>query len=448
MPPRLWLYLRDSLDAHHWLIGALVALIAGVIALVVLALKVLAPLPPGHLILSTGAPGGAYAALGERYRSILARSGVRVILAPSSGAIENLRRLKGVDGQADAGFVQGGLIHEPDSDELSTLGALYYEPLWLFVRTERGIISLADLRERRIAVGIQGSGAQVLALTILEANGFATGDAKLLPIGGEDAVNALSEGKVDAAVLVAGAQAPVIQTLLRQPGVRLMSFHRAEAYTRLFPHLTRLTLPQAAVDLKLDIPPEDVELIAPTANLVIRNDLHPALASLLMQAAAEIHRNPALLERGNEFPAARDHDLPHSTVATRFYRSGPPLLQRYLPFWMAVLVDRLLWALVPLFAVIVPLLRLVPALHAWRMRARVYRWYGELKLIEEQARQGAEARRLQAWLVRLDDIEQLARQRKIPLAYANELYILREHIGLVRNALRKYAAHAAPPTQP
>ncbi|GAA5183723.1 TAXI family TRAP transporter solute-binding subunit [Niveibacterium umoris] len=422
---------------HRWILWSIAALVGALVG-ILLVLHYFAPMPPRTLTMTTGAPGGAYALFAERYRDALAKQGVKLVLKPSSGTIENLRRLKGVDGKADVGFLQGGIVREPESTDLVTLGAMYYEPMWVFVRGDLQADRVAQLRGYRIAVGAQGGGAQLLALEILAANGIPTDDPNLLPLGGDAAIAALANGKVDALITVNGAQAPIVQKLMKMPGVRLMGFAHADAYTRLMPHLTRLTLPRGAIDLIADQPPEDLALVAPTANLVARSDLHPALVALLMQTAQEIHRAPGLFEKGNEFPAARDHELPASSEATRFYRSGPPLLQRVLPFWAAVLVDRLIWTLLPLIAILLPALRIVPALLRWHARSRIYRWYGELKFLEEEARRG-EAKDVPRWQTQLDAIEQRALRRKVPLAYANELYILREHIALVRGFIESRA---------
>lgn len=424
-----------------WLALSLFAAVAGLL----LVLHFFAPMPPRTLTMSTGAPGGAYAYYGERYREFLARQGVSLILQPSSGTIENLRRLKGVDGQADVSFLQGGIVQEPESEDLYTLGSVYYEPIWIFIRDNIIAERISDLRGKRIAIGAQGGGAQLLALEIAGANGFATNDPSLIPIGGEDAIRALEREEVDAMITVNGAHAPLVQKLLHMPGIRPLGFSQADAYTRLMPHLTRLILPRGAIDLVSDKPAADLALVAPTANLVVRKDLHPALVALLMQAASEIHRKPGLFEKGNEFPAARDHELPPSPEATRFYRSGPPLLQRILPFGAAVLVDRLMWTLLPLIAVLIPAFRILPALHRWHMRSRIYRWYGELKFLEEDARRG-DAAQATEWQSRLESIEERALRCKVPLAYANELYILREHIAMVREIIASRARAGETPT--
>ncbi|WP_341678830.1 TAXI family TRAP transporter solute-binding subunit [Niveibacterium sp. SC-1] len=418
-----------------WLV--LAASFIGVVLVLLLALHFLAPLPPRSLTMSTGSPGGAYALYAERYKEILARHGIRVTLKPSSGSVENLRRLKGVDGDADLAFIQGGIANEPEATDIVTLGAMYYEPVWVFLRKDVPASRLSQLRGRKIAVGVSGAGAQLLTLELLNASGFEVSDPNLLAIGGNDAIAGLRNGTVDAMITVNGAEAPIVQTLLHDPNVSLLSFDQAEAYARRFAHLNKLTLPEGAIDLVSDLPVEDIALVAPTANLVARTTLHPALVSLVMQAAQEIHRPPGLFEKSNEFPAARDHSLPQGEEAARFYRSGPPLLQRILPFWAAVLVDRLIWTIVPLLALLIPASRIVPALLRWQIRSRIYRWYGELKFLEEEARRTPDRARVDTLLKRLDDIERLALKRKVPLAYANELYILREHIQLLRGILNQ-----------
>lgn len=192
------------------------------------------------------------------------------------------------------------------------------------------------------------------------------------------------------AFLVAPAEAPAIQKLSATRGCGSPA-SRAEACTRRFPHLSRLVLPRGVFDLAADVPDHDVVLLAPTANLVAREGLHPPLAHLLLQAASEIHGGAGLLDRSREFPAPRENGFPLADQARRFYASGAPFLQRVLPFWAANLVDRLWVMLVPLSAVVVPLARIVPALLPWRVRSRVYRWYARLKEVELQLVQAVDA---------------------------------------------------------
>ncbi len=401
------------------------------------------PAPPVSLAIGTGSPGGAYHAFAQRYRDLLARDGIRLEVRPSSGSIENLRRLK-EDRQDDEGmdiaFVQAGIAQEGEDSDLASLGNVYYEPVWVFYRGSRTLDRLTELKDKRVAIGGEGSGNQLLALQLLIASGFETDASGLVTLGGEAAEAALRKGELDAVFVVAAPEAPVVQRLLRMPEARLMSFAQAEAYAKRLPFLSVVTLPRGAIDLVKDIPPRDSHLVAPTVHLAARADLHPALASLVAQALTEVHGKAGLFAKAGEFPVFRDQDFPRSKEAERYYRSGAPFLQRYLPFWAAVLVDRIGVLLIPLFGLLIPASRIVPALYAWRVRSRIYRWYGELKYLEHDIRAHFAPERAADFMERLDRIEEQANARPVPLAFTNELYILREHINLVRGTLARQQA--------
>lgn len=403
----------------------------------VVAWQYVEPAPPRTLTLTTGGEAGAYHAFAQAYARILERHGVEVRLQTSAGAIENVARLRA--GAADVGFVQGGVPLPESGDEdlaLRSLGSLYYEPVWVFYRGTQPVARLADLAGRRIAVGAEGSGIRGLALTLLEANEIPI-DRNLLPLTGLNAAEELQHGRIDAAFVIAAPEAPVVQVLLRSPGVRLLSFAQAEAYVRRFPYLTRVVLPRGAVDLVRDVPARDVHLLAATANLVVSERTHPALIALLLQAAREVHGRSGFFQRAGEFPADRDHTFPLDPDARRYYQSGPPFLQRYLPFWAAVLVDRLIVLLLPLVALLLPLLRIAPAVYSWRIRARIFSCYGELKYLEHELRTRYEPARHADYLARLDRLEEEANSRNVPLAFTDLVYTLREHIHLVRRTLAR-----------
>jgi hypothetical protein len=402
-----------------------------------IAYQFVEPAPPRHLVISTGLPDGAYHGFAKRYAEILARSGIELRIRQSGGSIDNLGRLKDEDSGVDAAFVQAGIAQEDHDSELVSLGNVCYEPAWVFYRGSQVVDRLAQLKGKRIAIGGEASGTQLLSLQLLLASGFETDTAGLRAVGGEAAETALKDGEVDAVLFVAAAEAEGVQRLLRRPGVRLMNFAQAEAYTRRLPFLSVVTLPRGGVDLVTDNPQRDSMLLAPTAHLVVRRSRQPALASLLAQALAEVHGKPGQLHRAGEFPSFRDQDFPHSAEAARYYKSGPPFLQRYLPFWAAIFVDRLVVMLIPLIALLIPASRIVPTLYSWRIRSRIYRWYGELKYLERDIHQHFSAERVAEFMERLDRIEEQANARQTPLAFTNEVYILREHVNLVRGALAR-----------
>ena len=393
------------------------------------------PLPPDTIVMTTGSADGAYHGFALRYQAILKQHGVKLELRPSSGALENLDQLKDPNSGVDVGFVQTGLAKPGRNDSLVSLGSLFYEPVWIFYRSEATLDRMIQLVARRVAVGAPGSGTRALSDILLDANELTPQMLTLVPIGGEAAANALFAGEVDAAIYVGAPESPVIQKLIGNPDIKLMSVAIADAYSRRFPFLTPLTLPQGSMDLVREFPRQNTQLFAPTATLIARDDLHPALISLLLQAATEVHSGAGPFHRVRDFPAPRDGDYPLSSEAQRYYKSGSPFLQRYLPFWVAVLVDRLLFLLLPVLAIALPLLRVMPAVYSWRVRRRIYQWYGELKFLEQEMREHPDSSRISDFLERLDRIEDRAFRRTLPLAFQNEMYTLREHINLVRHTL-------------
>ncbi len=405
--------------------------------------KFVEPAPPRVVVMSTGGEGGAYQAFGLRYQALLAKDGIKVELRPSTGAVENVARLRDESSDVAVAFVQGGIGKAADPPVLQTLGRLYYEPLWVFYRGAAQLDRINELRGKRIAVGPEGSGTRDLALAILDASGLQT-NVTLLDLGGPAAADALIEGTADAAFIVAGLDAAIVRRLIRTDGIRLMSFSRARAYEARLPYLHRLVLPRGSLDLVRDLPGEDVALVAPTANLVAKESLHPALAYLVLQAAREIHGGPGPFHRIGEFPSPGNVDFPMSSEAERFYRSGPPFLQRFLPFWAATLIDRLVVLLLPLFAVALPLFRIIPKLYAWRVRRKVYRWYGELKFLEEEVRSRPRGNDASNEIERLTEIEDEVSDLRVPLGFAHEVYTLRMHIKLVRDLLDGAAPHPRP----
>jgi len=391
------------------------------------------PAPPRSITIATGAADGAYYLFAERYQRLLAQNGVTLVVRETAGSGENLELLK--SGQVDLAFVQGGTDAPDSSADVTALGSLYYEPLWLFYRKPEHADRLTDFQGLRLATGNAGSGTHALVQTLLAANRIDAQSASLRDIGGAEAAAALQADQVDAAFFVASPDAPLIRSLLQHQDLRLMSFARAAAYTRLNHALASVTLPEGAIDLQRDIPAQDVTLLAATANLVARSDFHPALVSLLMQDVAEVHGAGGLFEPPGEFPSAAHVDFPLNPQAAHYFRYGQPFLQRYLSFWTANLIDRLKVMLLPLFTLLVPMFKLMPPLFRWQVRRKVYRWYRELRSLDLHQPEIESGATLTEMLRRLDAIEEEVRQVRVPLSYGDELYNLRLHIGLVRQQL-------------
>jgi TRAP-type uncharacterized transport system substrate-binding protein len=434
-----------SLPAWRVFAAAALPFIALATLLLVLAYVWLDPTPPKHVVLATGTEQGAYNEFGKRYAVWLARHGIQVELRQTQGAAENLALLRDPSSGVDLAFVQGGADVARRNDDavddgLRSLGSMFYEPVWLFYRSESAqrllkapqLERLAQLAGWRVNIGAPGSGVPNLARRMLDANRIDAGTITLLQQTQTPAVADLLQGQLDAIVLASAPESLMVQMLLQTPGVQLFDFAQADAYTRRFGFLTAVTLPRGVVDLAGDQPAADVHMVAPTATLVTRPGLHPALAQLFVQAAQQVHGEPGWFQHKGDFPNARDGERELAAEAQRFYRSGVPWLQRYLPFWLANLIDRMWLALLSIVAVLIPLTRVVPPLIELRIRARVFRWYGRLREIE-----GAVGTLPAAKLLgELDDIETRVAQIQVPLSYTDQLYALKSHIQFVRRRLQ------------
>jgi NMT1-like family len=393
--------------------------------------------PPGTIRMVSGPDGSGYRTQAEKYKKAIERYGVKVEILPSRGSLDNLKQLVNPAVKADVGFVQGGLTDDIDVSRLVSLGSVFAQPLMVYCRSPEPVELLSQLRGKRLAVGPEGSGTRVLALKILKANDMDGPPTVLLDQGGEEAAKGLIAGSIDAAFLMGDSATPQVMRSLRAvPGIELASFRQADGYLRKFRFLSKLTLPEGAMDLGKNYPSRTLQLIGPTVELVARDHLHPALSDLLIGAAREIHGGPGLFRTAGEFPAPLARDFPISRDAERYYKSGEQFLYKRLPFWLASLIDRLLVILLPLLVVVVPATRLAPAIYRWRVRSRIYRWYGALMAIERETAAVHTPEKHQEILRRIDDIAHSVNEIKTPLSFADQLYVLRDHVATVRRRLQ------------
>jgi hypothetical protein len=435
--------LRNTLLSFRDVLATAGPFILITVVLLAIAYWVLDPTPPRKVVLATGVEQGAYAEFGRRYAEILKTHGITVELRTTQGAAENLQLLRDPDSGVDLAFVQGGADAErpgeaPEED-LVSLGSLFYEPLWVFYREDSAqrlikaplVNGLSQLHGWKINFGAPGSGVPNLMARLIDANRIDPAALTQMKMTQTPAVVALLEGQIDAVALASAPESVMVQMLLQTPGIKLLDVAQADAYSRRFPFLTPVMLPRGVVDLASDLPATDVHLIAPTASLVAREGTHPALIQLFLQAAQKVHGGAGWFQRKGDFPNARGDERPLAAEAQRYYRNGPPYLQRYLPFWLGNLIDRMWVALASIIVILIPLSRVIPPLYEFRIRSRVFRWYGQLRAVEN-----ATGRRPADELNReLDDIEQKVEQVSVPLSYADELYALRSHIDMVRRKL-------------
>jgi uncharacterized protein len=412
---------------------------ATVIAIVgfLVAYQFVAPAPPRKIIIGTGSPKGAYFAFGKKYSELFAKEGISLEVKQTAGSAENLKLLEADSDSVDIAFVQGGMSALAKTENLVSLGSLYFEPLWIFHQKDLTLNRLSDLKGLRVAVGEEGSGTKVLAMQLLVVNGITAKNTQLLSYDSVQAVEMLLKGKIDVAFFVTTHRSSYLWRLLKSKSITLIGLERAEAYALRYHYLHVLKLPEGVIDFQDNIPSRDLTLVAPSTQLVARSDLHPALIELFLQTAEKVHNSGGGFERRGEFPAPKYLDFELSPEAKRFYQSGSPFLQRYLPFWVANFLNRMKIMLLPLVALLYPLVKLMPPIYRWRMRSRIYRWYSELETVDTEMNKENLTANLDEHLLMLDNLEDKVSNISVPSAYSEELYSLRLHIDMLRNKLYK-----------
>jgi uncharacterized protein len=436
--PSIWQRVRSGdleLLSDRELLQAGLVLALSVAALLWVLFAYIEPPPPKRVVMTTGDETGAYFAYGKKYAQQFKNHGVTLDVLPSKGSVENLERLAAPNSTVAIGLMQSGIADPERAPALESLSSVAYEPIWVFYKPRSGsqrTTTIEPLRGQRIAIGPVGSGTRVVALKLLKANNIDERSATLSEETGSQAIQALASGSIDAVFLVAAADAPsVVQAL--SAGLEPVSFARADAYVRMLPWLSKIVLPRGVINMASDLPRDDVTLVAASATLVVHKDLHPAIAFLLMDVAADIHKAPTIASGLREFPSEKSLDFPQSAESQRYFKNGRPFLQRYLPFWLANLLERLAITVLPALAIIVPLVRLLPKLFAWRKKARILRLYHE---IEHLDRQGALAtsNRPRAY-GELDRIEAALGKLTLGVDHYVDTYNLKGHIDMLRARL-------------
>ena len=397
---------------------------------------------PTRIVILTGSDEGAYFSFAQQYREILAEDGIELEVISTAGSVENGKRLTKDNADSTIAIMQGGCRDASvNEDGIRTLASLYLEPVWVFSRKEAGIKELADLANKTVAVGSPGSGTRSVAmqlLTVCDSTDSKTDlSKKRLPFTGRQAVDALKNKNIDAAFFVISPGSPMIRELLQSPDIVLMNFRRAAAFRKKYPFLTSVTLSEGMVDLKENLPAKDTVLLAPTANLVSMENLHPALVPLLLRAVTRVHERGGFLENPGEFPSSAHADFAMNPDAKRFLKSGPTFLYRNLPFQFAAWIDRMKLMLLPLATLLIPLFKLAPPLYRWKSRAKIVRMYDVLKEVDTELRKSSEQAAIDSAVVRLTELEEEIAKVSVPLSYMQEFYNLRMHTSFMLERLKR-----------
>ncbi|TAG00844.1 MAG: hypothetical protein EAZ43_12885 [Betaproteobacteria bacterium] len=430
--------MKFSFFSEHKLATTIVA-VALCVGGLAIAYKYARPGVPTEVVMSTGAPGGAYESYAKRYVAALAEEGIKLTLKPSQGATENLARLLNEQSNVDLAFVQNGLIEREKTDDgsLESMGSFFHEPVFVFYRPQsfkQPLQSFGELSGKRVAIGAEGSGTRVLALSLLALHQLKPdGSDRFIAKGGESAAAALRAGEIDAAVFVGNVTSPLLQALFRDAQLRVADLALAETYARRLPQLSLVTLPAGLVDVAALLPSQAIRTVATTSSLVARDDLHPAVSFLLMRAAKRIHSGGDALSKVNEFPSfAFAQDFPPSADAERLLKDGTPFLYRYLPFKLANFVSRAAVFLIPLLALLLPLTDWIPKLIAMRVKGKLFKHYKAMKQIDESVRGATQISALNDAARQLDELDAEVGRLSVPTNYSNDQFGIRDHMDLVR----------------
>ena len=403
------------------------------------------PPPPRHVQMATGSPGGSYEVLGKKYAEYFATKGITLELVQTMGAQENISRLSDRNDSIQAAFVQAGLEHSKNISGIQSLGSIGYDPIWFFYRgpevknSEFQVIAGHSkyFSNRRISVGVEGSGTYAQTSRIIKLSGLDHADLRFLHYPGERAVKALQSGEIDGAFIVDALEAPNVQTLLKDPSLHLVTFRRAEAFTKLMPYVQILNVPEGSFDLERNFPSQDIKLIATTTNLLIDDRMHPAIQFLFLEAARHINGKQSFFAQRDEFPSFKDSLWPESPVAVHYEKNRYPLIAAHFSFWLAEFINRLLFILLPFCVIAYPVLRSLPSFRTRLMYNKINRLYGELKTFEQNLLATFDAAQRDEYMKKLDILEYQALNIKVSKRLAGDYYTLRTSIDYVRNCLNR-----------
>ena len=418
----------------------LVSVLMGLIAALFTGIWFILPQPPQTLTIATGFPDGLYSQFANHLKTELAKEKITLQIRNTGGSVDNLALINDPNSGIDLAIVQSGVGDPVKYPELLSLAGIFYEPLWVWYRqpafTKEGgaLTQLSQLQGKRISIGNDGSGTQILSNAILKLNEINADFVKLEKLKPDEAIEKLQKGELDVAFIVAAGEAPILKKFYQIPGIRLMNFDQAEAYTRVLPYLDRIDIPRGIISIAHDQPKQDIRTIASTATLVARNDINPATVSLLLGTSYDILRNYSRLQKPGQFPSSKGLDFPMDMDAEIFLRDGPSFFYRHLPFWGAVWVERFIKILIPLLIVLIPVFTYLPAIFNLSLKVKLSRLYKILKNIEKRSNSPDNYLLLHTELLNL---EKRIQQIKVSAMQSKEVYDLKAHVALVRHQLEK-----------
>ncbi len=409
-----------------------------VVGLVFLILNFLIPAPPKNLVMVTGSHSGAYQPVGEMFKLELAKYGISLEVRETKGSEENLILISAKNSDVDLALMQSGTGSAKNHPELESLESLFYEPLWVafnpssFSTLEREPKSIVDLNHKKVSIATQGSGSYQLNQAVLRINGLDPEQSNFVQLNNDDAFTALKAGQIDAMMLVLAPESALAQKMFSDQSIGLMSIEQAYGYPGRLSYIKPIAIKPGVLNIASDIPHTQKMTIAPVAELVAKKDLNPATIYLLMSISKKYFSKPGILNAENEFPSNAGLSFSLNEDADNYLKSGPSFLFQYLPFWVAVWVERMLKLSLPLVALLIPLFNVIPSLTDYRKKLKFANIYRDLKMIEQGMSDHQDHEKLSK---QLGDIDQRARELKVSDFHTKDIYDLRMHIESVKNRL-------------
>lgn len=391
--------------------------------------------PPKQITISAGPEGSIFHGIAVKYQKALQKNGIKVNILPSSGSVENLQRIYHRETKVDLALVQSGSEEEGKKyRRLVSLGGISHQPLFFFYRGKK-IERMVEMKGKTIAIGAEGSGARKLSLRILKLNGIKEGP-ELLTMDGDKISEALLQKKIDGAFLMGeDASVSVLRKLLHSDDIHLMNFKNANAYARKIDILHVMELPEGVLNFEKNIPSQKITLMGPMVELIATKNLHPALSDMILDAAMDIHGTASIFRKRGEFPAPAENKIKLSDDAERFYKSGKSFLYRYLPFWMASLLNRILISFLPMLIILIPAVRSIPAIFRWMWQVRLRRRYRALLKLEERFMNENDPEKIKELFQSFELIEEDVKKMRVKAIFADQFYRLRAHIDYVRRLM-------------
>ena len=339
------------------------------------------PAPKKELTIATSSKDSTYYTTALKYQALLAKQNVKLHILETSGSVENLDLLNSK--KADIAFVQAGIIDANDNVNVESLASVYYEPLWIFYKNQGYEIEyLVELINKKISIGVIGSGTQYLAIQMLVENGITTDNASLVMDSPTSSKDKLINGEIDVMFLVSSPSSPTVVELLSDPTIELLNVKRVKAYNQKYKFLSSLVLHEGTIDLYKNLPSENKNMLSTTANLVCKKGLNEELIRIFLKQIKLVHNEQSIFEAQDQFPSLEYLDTEINEEAQNYLTKGDSWLESIFPFWIASQIDRLKLLLIPLLTLLFPLFKGVLPLYRWTIRSKIYKWYKRLDDLE------------------------------------------------------------------